>query len=112
MNTNFIDRGRYASRAAGPISIAYASGAAQEPILLPLVSEVAITLSFDFSGGAYVDGTNSSHEDVEAGSAVWKQWDAGAVTATTQAIGKGMTAIRVYRSSGTPRVTVGIVGQP
>lgn len=97
---------KYGANQTFTYSAAYAAGAAQDAILLPARDVVSVTLSFDAAGTATIYGTNSSHNDIRAASAIWKEWTLGAVAATAQDVGHKLTGIYVSRTSGTPRVTV------
>ena len=87
-------------------TVPYASGATQEAIYLPDVNGVDVTLSFDSAGSASVESTDSPPDLIEAGTAVWVAWPSGSVSVSTTAFVRGPLAIRVNRSSGTPRITV------
>ena len=87
-------------------SIAYASGGDCEDILVPIRASVVCQLSFDAAGTAKLQATNTPYEDVRAGNGVYVDWDVGDVTTTVQAVCTGVTAVRVVRTSGTPRITI------
>ena len=108
VNESLVASGNYGENARAPLSIAYAAGAAQDPILTP-TSEVLAVLSFDAAGTASIEGTNSPHANVAAGTAVWKLWPSGIVGVTTDNICQGLTAVRVVRAAGTPRITLTMV---
>jgi len=108
VNETLTPSGVYGESARAPLSVAYAAGAAQDAILIP-TCEVLAVLSFDAAGTASIEGTNSPHAAVIAGTAVWKLWPAGIVAVTTDNACKGLTALRVVRAAGTPRITLTIV---
>ena len=85
---------------------AYAAGTSQEAIYLPDINGGDVTISFDSAGSARCEGTGSAPDLIEAGTAVWYDWPAGDITVTTNYWVKPPTAIRLYRTSGTPRITV------
>lgn len=91
---------------ASSTSIAYASGGDCEDILVPIRASVVVQLSFDDAGTAKVQATTTPYDDVRAGNAQYVDWDVGDVTATVQAVCTGVTALRVVRTSGTPRITI------
>ena len=92
--------------ATSSTSVAYASGTDCEDILLPIRASVVCQLSFDAAGTAKLQATNTPHDDVRAGNGVYADWDVGDVTTTVQAVCVGVTAVRVVRTSGTPRITI------
>jgi hypothetical protein len=94
-----------------PVSAVYTTGTTQDPIIVPLgVGGIGVTLSFDAAGTASIEATNSPQTDIDADTAIWATWADGAVSATTQAIAQGITAVRVNRTSGSPRLTVSVFG--
>lgn len=94
------------NRAGISRSFVYDAGDACESILLPIVDTIGVQLSFDVAGTAKIQGTVAPYNDIEAGTALWLDWDLGDVTTTSQANGHKISAIRVYRTSGTVRLTV------
>ena len=100
----FLQNGHVASQA-----IVYDSGATQDPILLPIRSNVGVQVSFDVAGSASIEGTLSPHDAVRADAATWAAWPEGEVSATNQQVCHGLTAIRVLRVSGTVRVVITIM---
>jgi len=109
VDQTLVPTGVYGENSRAPFSIAYAAGATQEAILTP-TSEVLAVLSFDAAGTASIEATNSPHALVVGGTAIWKVWPQGIVAGITDNVCKGITALRVVRVSGTPRITLTIVG--
>jgi hypothetical protein len=69
------------------------------------VKIISVTLQIT-AGQGKVQATTSLLSDVLADTAVWVDWDAGNVTATTQDTANPVTAIRQVNTSGTTKMMV------
>jgi hypothetical protein len=85
---------------------AYSAAGAAETIYVPDASWVGVTLSQDAAGNGTIQFSTSSPDDIEAGNGVWVDWAAGSVAASTFQVFLGVTAVRVFRTSGTQRISV------
>ena len=73
-------------------------------VLLPIeIYGVAVTLQI-ISGTAKVQSTTDSISNVQAGTAQWVDWPAGAVAVTTQDYARAVTALRAVCVSGQCKV--------
>lgn len=94
------------------IELQYDSGSTQSPVYLDTYSQEfrGVQLEPVVAGVGYIQATLSTREAVESGTAGWVTWPAGPVSAVTQdTIDPSVTAIRVYRTSGSLRLTVRVI---
>jgi len=80
------------------------AGTNTDPVLVPagagLITGWIVALVIS-SGSGRVEYSTSSRASVEAGTANWKAWDAGNVSATADDILEPVTAVRGVRLTGT-----------
>jgi hypothetical protein len=77
-----------------------------DSVIIPVnVANIAISYEVD-SGEGKIQYTMSTIEEIEAGSALWHNWDSGDVTSNSEEFFKPVSAVRQVNASGTTTMRI------